>query len=404
MIDIKQKSQIFEKGLHFLEKENFRSHDVSDPYTSRFFKQINGLKKVALIGKYLYYPFNLMVMHQRPLLSKILGVKSHRQYPQAHAQIIRALVSFSKSSSKLGYLDQAISLGEELIAMRSEQSKHYAWGQPFDWPSAAHIMKANTPRATVSSQCAMAFLDLYEISKEERYLDIASSVCQLFVEEFHQHLDEDGDICFSYTTQDQYIIHNASMFAAAVLLRTNSHRKNAQWQDLGLKAAQFTAKHQLKQGEWYYNADPKNLNTRVDNYHTGFVLESYLDIRDYANDLFKFENVLNKGFEYYLKHFFTDNAAPRMSDHKTYPIDIQSAAQSIISLCRSKNKDHYRLAERVFEFSLNHLYNEKDSRYYYRIYKNGKTDKSSYIRWGDAWMLRAIAIMISENPESNNRI
>lgn len=398
MTNTKDKSQIFQKGLRFLEKKKFRSHDVSDPYTSSFFKGINGLKKIPFIGKYLYFPFNQMVMHQRPLLSKLLGVTSNHQYPQAHAQIIRALVSYSKTTTKLGYLEQAIKLGEELISMRSKQSKNFGWGQPFDWPSAAHIMKANTPRATVSSQCAMAFLDLFEATNDSKYLDIAASICKLYIEDFNCHKDEDGDVCFSYTTQDNYIIHNASMFVAAVLLRTNAHRENAQWEDLGKKAAQFTAKHQLKNGEWYYNADPKNLNTRVDNYHTGFVLESFLDIRDFAPEVFEHKSQTEKGFEYYIQHFFTAENAPRMSDHKTYPIDIQSAAQSIITLCRSGNSEHYDLAERVFHYTINHFFDEKESRYYYRIYKNGKTDKSSYIRWGDAWMLRAIALLIEKNP------
>lgn len=395
-------SQYFQKGLRFLEKRKFRSEDVSDPFTSSLFKTVNKLRKVPLIGKYLYYPFNQMVLHYRPLLTKILAAKSNHRYPQAHAQIIRALVSYSKSTAKLGYLEQAIQLGEELISMRSDQSQNFGWGQPFDWPSSAHIMKANTPRATVSSQCAMAYLDLFEATKDAKYLEIASSVCKLYLEDFNYHTDPDGDVCFSYTTQDNYIIHNASMFVAAVLLRTNAHKKNKDWEDLGIKAARFTAKHQLEKGEWYYNADPKNLNTRVDNYHTGFVLESYLDIRDFAPDLFVNETEVHKGFEYYVEHFFTKEAAPRMSDRKTFPIDIQSSAQSIITLCRSGEPEHYKLAEKVLEYTLQHFFDEKDSRYYYRIYKNGKTDKTSFIRWGDAWMLRAIALMIELNPDTQS--
>ncbi len=393
------KSQLFQKGLRFLEKQKFRSHDVSDPFTSSLFKTVNKLKKVPLIGKYFYYPFNQMVLHQRSLLTKILDAKSNHRYPQAHAQIIRALVSYSKTSSKLGFLEQAIKLGEELILMRSDQSQNFGWGQPFDWPSSAHIMKANTPRATVSSQCSMAFLDLYDATKDVKYLDIAASTCNLYLEDFNCHKDEEGDVCFSYTTQDNYIIHNASMFVAAVLLRTNAHRKNTDWEELGIKAARFTAKHQLEKGEWYYNADPKNLNTRVDNYHTGFVLESYLDIREFAPELFVNEKEVEMGFEYYTAHFFTKDGAPKMSDRKTYPIDIQSSAQSIITLVRSGKKEHFEIAEKVLDYTLKHFFDEKEFRYYYRIYKNGKTDKSSFIRWGDAWMLRAIALMIELKPD-----
>ena len=387
--------QTCEETLGYLKGINFKSGDVSDLVSTPFFLTLNRLNN-SKPGKYIYH---LAVLVASQLKSwNLLNIQSQRRYPQAHALIIRALINLFKVSNDREYLDLAKHLSEELITMRSTGYTNFCWGQPFNWPSHGKVMKAFTPRATVSSQAAMAFLDLHDVTQDQQYLNIAQSVCHFYLENLHQHTDDEGDICFSYTSKDQYIIHNASMLAAAVLYRTWSKTNISEFLSFGRKAANFTAKHQNPDGSWHYSGYKTD---KIDNYHTGFVLESYLDIKEYTPTQYDFEPVELKGMDFYANKLFTKDSIPKLTPEKLYPIDIQSCAQSILTFIKSENKDHKKLANKVLNYTLSEFFNSENGAFYYRIPSQGKLNSSSYIRWGESWMLRAITSILLDDQKTS---
>ncbi|MGB6038101.1 MAG: hypothetical protein WBG42_17630, partial [Cryomorphaceae bacterium] len=77
-----------------------------------------------------------------------------------------------------------------------------------------------------------------------------------------------------------------------------------------------------------------------------------------------------------------------------YPVDIQACAQSLLTAILFRRhcfKDDLseRITNGVLKYTLANLYDES-GRFYYRKYPN-RTDRNSFIRWGDAWMIRAIS-------------
>jgi hypothetical protein len=245
---------------------------------------------------------------------------------------------------------------------------------------------------------ANSFLDAYEITKDKKFLAIAIKSCNYFIDYFNIDEDKAGNICFSYTTLDKYHIHNANMLVASTLIRTWYHSGIKKFKEYGIKAMKFTISHQNIDGSWYYWAPPDKITGRIDNYHTGFILESFEIIRKYLKDEFYYDDVIDKGINYYQKNLFEDSLIPKMTNKSTFPIDIQSCAQAIITFAELKNKrpDLGQVALKVAEWTIENMYDKKGY-FYYRIYKNGKIDKTPYNRWAESWMLRALTFLIDNN-------
>jgi len=103
---------------------------------------------------------------------------------------------------------------------------------------------------------------------------------------------------------------------------------------------------------------------------------------------------LRKGLEFYADNLFLDDGTPKMLNDRIYPIDIHSCAQAIITFCELADFEpkYLNMAKKVARWTISNMQDNKGY-FYYRIYKNGKKDKTAYIRWGQAWMLRAISYL-----------
>ena len=131
----------------------------------------------------------------------------------------------------------------------------------------------------------------------------------------------------------------------------------------------------------------------IDNFHTGYNLCALRSICEYAGTS-EFESHIRRGFQFYRHNFFTQDNAPRYFDNNTYPIDIHSVAQSIMTLLTLKDydADSPGLALSVCEWSMSHMW-DRQGYFYYQVLPFW-TNKISYIRWSQAWMLLALATLL----------
>jgi hypothetical protein len=386
--------RVLDETIEKAKKCKFRSNDISDLKRIKLLLWATKIP-IRLIRGFFTRPLNYLVKYKPNLIRPFISKKGFI-YPQGQAMFIRGQVSLLKKNHSLGDLALCEEIAHWLIENRNKEYNNYCWGQPFLWFSRKPF-PPNLPRATVTSQVAWAFLDLYEITEKQEYLNNAISSCNFFIEDLNYTNDAMGNYCFSYTTIDNYHVHNASLLAASVLSRVGRITANDKFNQAALKAVNFSIHHQNEDGSWYYWAPPDKLVYKIDNYHTGFNLEALHTIWEDTKDD-KILAAYSLGLSYYLDNLF-EGSIPKITNKKTYPIDIQSCAQSIVtfSLAGSIDVVYYEKAKEIIEYSIENFYIKSSGNFGFRKYQNGYLDKSYYFRWGDSWMIKALSMQIDKN-------
>ena len=188
-------------------------------------------------------------------------------------------------------------------------------------------------------------------------------------------------------------IHNANLLGAALLCRVSSLTSDGGFTAPALRVARYSASQQHEDGSWAYGE--AETQQWIDNFHTGFNLGALRDLGRYLETT-EFDLHLRNGVEFYRTHFVREDGAARYFHDKTYPIDIHCVAQSIITLVafRHLHPDNLRLAYDVFRWAQRHMWDERGF-FYYRVVR-GRTIRTSYMRWSQAWMLLASAVLVNK--------
>lgn len=371
------------KLLDYCRLNNWGGFDPFDGLNSKFFSALPFLHtrfgRLAFIQGMKRSPINL-----RPLL-----LVKKQQNPKGIALFISAILKLSKL--QLIADEQMIEeLIETLIVLKSPNKPSYCWGYNFDWQNRIFFLPKYEPNIIVTTFAANALIDAYEIYGDPSYLDIAVSAGQFILTGFNT-IHYDHELCFSYTPQHQDKIHNANLLGASFLARLYNKTSQKVFLDFSLKASRYSVNRQNRDGSWFYGEHESQ--KWIDNFHSGYNLCALHSFCQYTKTV-EFESCLRRGFEFYRKHFFQQDGAPRYYHNRLYPIDIHSAAQSIITLTllRKFDKDNIQLALSIFAWAISHMWDEKGY-FYYQILHYGK-NKISYMRWSQAWMLLALATLL----------
>lgn len=384
---------------NWIEQKQVSSFDLADVKTKWIFIKLVQFGHQSKFLRKFFSPF-IFLAERYPKYLRPLFLVRKRAYVQSKAIMARAYLHEYEWNKNEDSLNKAEAMLTWIKSKRNKSFQWHCWGQPYNWYIRKRI-PANTPRTTVSTQVGNALLDAYEITGKEEYLKTAIDIGQFVIHGLNWKADKDGDICFSYTSADHYHIHNANMMAAAFILRVWQKNNDNNLKEFALKALRFTIKHQNPDGSWFYWAPPDKVLGKIDNYHTGYVLEALMVIEKLLKEDFPYHNELKIGLDFYHQHLFEQDTLAKMTHKSLYPIDMQSCAQAIITLSMASeyNPVFLQTARNVADWS---ILNMKDKRgfFYYRMYKNKKVDKTPYMRWSETWMMRALILLTLKTNKS----
>jgi hypothetical protein len=281
---------------------------------------------------------------------------------------------------------------ERLIALRSTGMNYWCWGYSFPWQGRKIFVPTGAPNLVCTSFAANGLLDAYEQKADERCLEMAEGAAEYVLNELYWS-DGDSAAGFSYPLPGlRGETYNANLLASALLCRIYRHTGKTKFVEAGLRAARHAVAQQRIDGSWYYGQEPSQ--HWIDNFHTGFNLCALKSIaQSLGTD--EFDSGLRRGLNFYVRHFFRVDGAPRYFHDRTYPIDIHSVAQSIITLLSLRHIDpgNAPLARSVWRWAVDHMWDERGF-FYYRVLRSGKI-RIPYMRWSEAWMLLATAILLA---------
>lgn len=310
--------------------------------------------------------------------------------PKAMGLIASAYLTRWETSADQSFRDKAEEVLSWLAANRCRDYPGASWGYPFHWQSRIFLPRG-TPSVVVTATVGDAWLCHYERTQSTKSLDIAESIARFFLSSLNRPVDENDRLCFSYTPLDQFKVHNASLFAAAFLARLGALTGNRDYEALALRAVRYTLSEQNADGSFHYwGSEPPTI---VDHYHTGFVLRHLDTVRRSTSAEFITEPLAH-GYAFYFDHLFGADGTPKFTPDSLYPIDIHSCAEAILCIAQLGGEfgTATRLA-RVFAFTQEKMLTS-DGWYLAAIrQKRGREVRQSvpYMRWGQAWMLLALA-------------
>lgn len=271
-----------------------------------------------------------------------------------------------------------------------------SWGNHFNYEFRAGTIPRGVPTIVWTSLIANVFLDAYDEIGDERYLETARLVGEFICKDLSRHYEDDGTFCFMYTPIKktdlfEFCIHNSNVLGGWLLARLHQYTAEDQLLELARQSIGYTANRQLENGGWNYG-EPSKFHW-VDSFHTGYVLESLHGYQKATGDD-TFNDVLVKGYKYFIEKFFEQDGTPRYYDYKRYPIDIQCASQGIQTLVNLRQYDDasVSIATKVAEWTIRNM-QDPSGFFYYRKYPL-ITNKTPLFHWGQATMLAALAVLL----------
>ena len=317
------------------------------------------------------------------------------QNPKAIALFLCAFLRLSASGVINTDADIELMI-KRLIALRSVGVSYWCWGYSFPWQTRTVLVPRWEPNLVCTAFAANALLDAYEQHHYIPGLTMAVSAAEYFLKELYW--SEGASLAgFAYplpTVRNQ--VHNANLLAASVLCRVYKHTGDNKLLGPAVKVARYSAAQQKDDGSWDYGESRSQ--RWVDNFHTGFNLSALLTIAR-ALETREFDPHMRRGFEFYRAHFFREDGAVGYYHNRFYPIDTHCAAQSIITLLEFKHLDsgNLALAFKVFQWAHDHMWNDKGF-FYFRVLRSC-TNRISYLRWTQAWMLLALTMLRCESND-----
>lgn len=334
----------------------------------------------------------------RPLLGIRKGInpKGYGLFLHAYS-ILSQLGFFNKKEAE----DKAYFFFNWLVNNPSKGYSGHCWGYNYYWPHRyGPDVPAFTPSVVVTGFVARALLCYYERFHNEEVKKILKGAAEFVLHDIHLYKGNDG-YCFSYTPIKKDLTVNANLLAAEVLAYCDYINGEKKYQEYIEQVIKFTFSTQNDDGSWYYSFEYETRKPKKQiDFHQGYVLESLLRIFEYTDvDLGSCKNNLEKGLKFYFENQFSKDGWGYWRLPSKWPVDIHNQSQGIITFCafREYNEECFQFADKIADWTIRHMQG-KNGNFYYQKWPF-LTNKVSYLRWNQAWMLLALTQLIDAKGE-----
>lgn len=390
----------FNRLKSYCESEHYKGWDPYDGLNSKVFQALPLLKKSALCREVVIQGFkrNPINLRRIALVPKDYNAKGIGLFLQGYCNLVKAVRKHPEWSVQLGTEDELLAKVREianlLMSLQSKGDYHGAcWGYNFDWQARGGLFFPKyTPTVVATNFCATALMETYELAGQKEWLDASLSSAEFVTKDLHRTTIKDGFL-FSYSIMPgNDTVYNASLLGSRLLSYCYKYTGNEEYRQLAEESVKACCNGQREDGAWVYGLLP--VQQWVDSFHTGYNLDGLIAYEENTGDT-KYHEHIEKGFKYYIEHFFEPDGTPKYYDNKMFPIDIHCPGQLLVTLSRlHKFNENQELATKVLNWTVKNMQDKKGF-FYYQL-KKGISSKISYMRWSNAFMFYAMSYYLSE--------
>jgi len=379
----------FIKLEKYIEKEHFKGYD---PYDT-----LNSWIPFKLIGK--WGPILATQFQKRnPVnIRSLIGIKKENN-PKAMGLFLQSYsILYRKTGEKI-YLEHAKYFYHWLVNNYTNGYSGICWGYNFPWATSTKYYPVYTPSSVVTGFVIRGIYEYYKVSNDKTALEIIFSATRFIRKDLKWTKDETG-LCISYTPIIRDLCYNASLLGAEILAINYKLNCEENSRDQAIAAVNYVLDRQKTDGVWAYSTDINSGEDRMQiDFHQGYVLESIFNILNYTiGKNQESENSLKRGLQYYRNIQFFDNGKSYWRIPKEYPVEIHNQTQGIITF--SRLWPYYpggpNFANTIAAWTIENMQDD-DGYFYYQKFKT-HTNKISYMRWSQAWMLLALTNLITKD-------
>ncbi len=391
----------FLKLKNYCEAEHDKGWDPYDGLNSKVFQALPFFKKSALCRLAVIQGFKRCPVNLRriALVPKEYNAKGIGLFVQGYCNLVRAVRERPELGEELGSEAELTAklreVADLLLTLQSKGDYYGAcWGYNFDWQARRlFLFPKGTPTVVATSFCATALMEAYEVTGERRYLDVALTAAEFVKEDLHRYACDEGFL-FSYSKlPGNDTVYNASLLGSRLLSYCYKYTGSEEYRELAEASVKACCRGQREDGAWVYGLLP--VQGWVDSFHTGYNLDGLIAYEELTGDT-KYHAYIEKGFRYYVEHFFEPDGTPKYYDNQMYPIDIHCPGQLFVTLSRLHRFAEFRpLAEKVLDWTLRNMQDRRG--YFYYQLKKGISSKISYMRWSNAFMFCALSYYLLES-------
>lgn len=342
------------------------------------------------------------VMRSPVNLRRVLAVPRVAN-PKGLGLFIQSFVNRWRVDGRHEHIDAAIGLAGRLEALRSPAGawSGRGWGYQYPWQDLGFFAPRGTPNAVVTSFVCESLLDLHQATGDGRYLRLVTDALPFLHKDLPRLVDSTDELCVGYMPVPmQMRVMDVSILVGALYARCGVVAQASRLADDARRLVAYVVHRQTDDGAWWYTDPPEASPVRIDNYHTGFILDALWRYIQATGD-FAHAAAYRRGLAFYAARLFEGDGAPRWMSDQRYPHDVHGSAQGIITFSRH-GTEFPGLAERIAAWAIDHLYDGEGAFWYRRT--RLRTDRRFYLRWNNGWMARALSELLLNRRHPAGRL
>ena len=377
------------KLFNWVVNSRYLGWDIYDGLNSPFLRDIKShYPRVLILQANKYCPINL---RQFLKIEKGLDLKGMTLFAQAYA----SLYTTTDNKRYLTEMQSAVEFIKE-ISLKGIYG-YDCWASHY-YPYTSinrSTLSLETPDIIGTSQAIIALVESYKITKNTVEKEIASSAVEYLAERLF--IDDTEMPFFKYTGSNggpTHVTLNASAQAIEAISAFQGLEYHSDLQPICEKASRTLLQTQRDDGAWAYSVYRNGSTKRVQlDFHQGYIIDGLLAYLPYSDDQESIRNCIKRASDYYLNVLFRDDGSSYYRHPLPYPIDIHNQAQGIITFSKlgRLDRNYLNVANKIAIWTVKNM-QDRSGYFYYQKWPV-MTNKIPHMRWGQAWMMLALATL-----------